>query len=85
MCDGFALVCLKIGPENLRHPFNQSDSNLKLTAPWSPEFSRALPVLHPRSHWPLVVFSFPLICRRDYVSFGFMIINCNKVYQKKIL
>ena len=31
---GFALLRIVIGPENLRHPVNKSDSNLKPIATW---------------------------------------------------
>ena len=40
-CCKFAFFHFMIGPENLHHFLNQSDSKLKPIATWSPAFSRA--------------------------------------------
>ena len=40
-CCKFAFFRFMIGPENLHHFLNQSDSKLKPIATWSPAFSRA--------------------------------------------
>ena len=54
---GFTQPCSVIGPENSRHPLNQSDAKLKTIATWSPAFSRALSslfVFTSSSHWPMI-------------------------------
>ena len=65
-----------IGPENLHHFLDQSDSNLKLDAFWPLAFSRTsikLRVLSLSSHWFLDITSFHLIgcC----FGFGFTTLN----------
>ena len=63
-----------IGPENSRHPLNQSGAKLKTITAWSPAFSRALAsltVLALSSHWLLKVFPL-LIGHCDYFGFGIM-------------
>ena len=62
-----------IGPENLRHPLNQSEAKLKPTMGWSPTFSRAsgsLLVLTLSSNWlrreSTVMLSFVVTDLRDY-------------------
>ena len=63
-----------IGPENSRHPLNQSGAKLKTITACSPAFSRALAsltVLALSSHWLLKVFPL-LIGRCDYFGFGVM-------------
>ena len=65
-----------IGPENLHHFLDQSESNLKLDVLWSLAFSRAsikLRVLSLSSHWFFDITSFHLIgcC----FGFGFTTLN----------
>ena len=60
-CFGSALLRSVIGPENSRHPLNQSDAKLKTIAACSPAFSRALAsliVFTLSSHWLLKCFPF---------------------------
>ena len=62
-CFGFALFRYMIGPENLRHFLNQSDSKVWPVATWSLTFSRAsgsLRVFTSSSNWLLAIFSWPL-------------------------
>ena len=62
-----------IGPGNSRHPSNQSESNLKPIVTWSLAFSIAsgsLLIFNLRSHWLLVIFSFPLVGFCDLFAFA---------------
>ena len=76
-CTGCTLLRSVIGPENLRHPLNQSEAKLKPTMGWSPTFSRAsgsLLVLTLSSNWlrreSTVMLSFVVTDLRDYFVFG---------------
>ena len=69
-CIIFAQHRSVIGPENTRHPLNQSDAKRELITTWSLAFSRALDnVVGFEFHWCLKIFPFPLIGRWDYVGF----------------
>ena len=77
-CTDFASPRSVIGPENSRHSLNQSDAKLKPNTTCSPAFPRAIGYLVDflSFHWPLQVFSFHRIGRRDY--FGFVLMTLNR-------
>ena len=64
ICTSFASLHSVIGPENSRHPLNQSDAKLRPIGTWSLTFSRAWGRLHVfilSSDWFLAIFTLVLI------------------------
>lgn len=70
----FGLACYLIGPQDSRHPPDQSDAKVKPITTWSPAFSR---LFHFEFSLVLVVFSFALIGRSNNFGFGFTKLNQN--------